>query len=61
MLQNPEQFETIVTESAEFQPRNFCDVPRLCNVVNLCDDAASDSETPAKTAGPDHKRRRDQC
>ena len=57
MVHNPEQFN----DSSEFQPRNFCDVPRLCNVVNLCDDTASDSETPAKAPGPNHKRRRDQC
>ena len=54
MVHNPEQFD----DSSEFQPRNFCDVARLCAVVNLCDDAASASETPAKTPGPDHKRRR---
>ena len=46
MLQNPEQFG----DSAEFQPRNFCDVVSLCDVVNLCneDDAVSIAETPAK-------------
>ena len=51
MLQNPEDFEAIVTDSAEFQPRNFCDVVRLCDVVDLSccgDDADSDAETPAK-------------
>ena len=50
MLQNPEQYVATVTESAEFQPRNFCDVVRLCDVVDLscCDDADSDAETPAK-------------
>jgi hypothetical protein len=56
MVQNPEMFD----DSSEFQPRNFCDVARLCDVVDLCDDTASASETPAKTPGPDHKRRRDQ-
>jgi hypothetical protein len=56
MVQNPEKFD----DSSEFQPRNFCDVARLCDVVDLCDDTASASETPAKTPGPDHKRRRDQ-
>jgi hypothetical protein len=50
MLQNPEQYVATVTDSAEFQPRNFCDVVRLCNVVDLscCDDVDSDAETPAK-------------
>ena len=56
MVHNPEQFD----DSSEFEPRNFCDVARLCDVVNLCDDASSASESPAKTPGPDHKRRRDQ-
>ena len=51
MLQNPEQYVATVTDSAEFQPRNFCDVVRLCDVVDLSccgDDADSDAETPAK-------------
>ncbi len=50
MLQNPERYVETVTESAEFQPRNFCDVVRLCDVVDLscCDDADSVAETPAK-------------
>ena len=48
MLQNPEDFEAIVTDSAEFQPRNFCDVAVLPDVVDLCDDAVSVAETPAK-------------
>jgi hypothetical protein len=51
MLQNPEQYVATVTESAEFQPRNFCDVVRLCDVVDLSccgDDADSDAETPPK-------------
>jgi hypothetical protein len=53
MLQNPEQFEPIMTDSAEFQPRNFCDVAVLPNIVDLCDDDASVAETPAR-----NKRRR---
>ena len=53
MLQNPEQFEAIMTDSAEFQPRNFCDVAVLPNIVDLCDDDASVAETPAR-----NKRRR---
>ncbi len=53
MLQNPEQFEAIVTESAEFQPRNFCDVAVFPDIVDLCDDAISVAETPAR-----NKRRR---
>jgi hypothetical protein len=51
MLQNPEQYVATVTDSAEFQPRNFCDVVRLCDVVDLSccgDDADSDAETPPK-------------
>ena len=54
MLQNPEQFEAIMTDSAEFQPRNFCDVAVLPNIVDLCDDDAfSVAETPSR-----NKRRR---
>ena len=54
MLQNPEQFEAIVTDSAEFQPRNFCDVAVLPDIVDLCDDDdVSVAETPAR-----NKRRR---
>ena len=50
MLQNPEQYVAAVTDSAEFQPRNFCDVVGLSDVVDLscCDDADSVAETPAK-------------
>ena len=48
MLQNPEQFEAIMTDSAEFQPRNFCDVAVLPTIVDLCDDDASVAETPAR-------------
>ena len=47
MLQYPEQYGD--SDIAEFQPRNFCDVDRLCNTVNLCDDDDSVAETPAKS------------
>ena len=47
MLQKPEEYAD-VTDSAEFQPRNFCDVAVLPDVVDLCDDDDSVAETPAK-------------
>jgi hypothetical protein len=57
MLQNPEKFDAAaVTDSAEFQPRNFCDVAVLPDIVDLCDgddDAFSVAETPSR-----NKRRR---
>jgi len=56
MLQNPEQHAAF--DSAEYQPRNFCDVVGLCDVVNLCDDDISIAETPAKASNPERKRRR---
>jgi hypothetical protein len=57
MLHNPEEFEAIVTDSAEFQPRNFCDVAVLPDVVDLCDDAVSVAETLAKTPAKNQRRR----
>jgi hypothetical protein len=49
MLQHPEQFSDSPADIVgQFQPRNFCDVERLCNTVNLCNDADSVAETPAK-------------
>lgn len=47
MLQKPEEYAD-VTDSAEFQPRNFCDVAVLPDVMDLCDDDDSVAETPAK-------------